>query len=478
MRKAIVSLFMPTVLILITVANTPANEFAEKIERLKPTVVNLEVTNEVNLGFDTAGKWSGTGFIVDEKKGIIATNRHLTSTSYPSIKITFVDGTAAQGRVLYYDYYHDFAFIQFDPSSVSLPLKEAKLGSSFDLQPQETVFLIGNNELKEYSVKLGMVVNTREDHGDRHSLTIQTSFDRTGGSSGSPVFNEREEVVGIHFKGTNTSSFELPIEYIRDALDAIDKGNTPRRGDIGVQLGYVHLDDAIRHIAINDTYRSVYKRKFPSAKKVIHIEGIIPRSPAQKVLRPGDIIWAVGDELIGDNLYLFDKLVDQKVNQTIRLTVLRREGEVVAELPVQDLERQKTNRFVLFGGGTFQDITTEIRSMMGYAGDGVFMNNARLGTPFSSLGDVLDRSNPTQRFVIIQELNGKRIRNLDDFEKAAAGIADGTDTTIIYQDRASFNTSPKVNYTSFKLKFSELRFFEMNHKREFVRRLGVERAAR
>jgi S1-C subfamily serine protease len=113
-----------------------ANKWAETIDRLKPTVVNLEVTTQVNVGLDKPGIWQGTGFIVDAKRGIIATNRHLTSTSPAHIRITFIDGSSTGGKILYYDYYHDFSFVRFDPSSVALELKEATLGSSFDLKPQ------------------------------------------------------------------------------------------------------------------------------------------------------------------------------------------------------------------------------------------------------------------------------------------------------------------------------------------------------
>ncbi|MFQ5961284.1 MAG: serine protease, partial [Candidatus Methylomirabilales bacterium] len=173
-----------------------ANKWADTIQRLKPTVVNLEVTAHVNLGLDRPGKRHGTGFVIDAQHGIIATNRHITSTSPAHIRITFLDGSSTEGKLLYYDYYHDFAFIQFDVSSVTFELQEATLGSSFDLRPQQTVVLIGNNEREEYSVKIGMIVNSKVDKGGRHSATIHTSFDRTGGSSGSPVFTENEEVVG------------------------------------------------------------------------------------------------------------------------------------------------------------------------------------------------------------------------------------------------------------------------------------------
>lgn len=440
-----------------------ANTWAPAIERLKPTVVNLEVTAHVNLGLDQPGTRLGTGFIVDAERGIIATNRHITSTSPAQIRITFLDGSSTEGRLLYYDYYHDFAFIQFDVSAVTFPLKAATLGSSLELKPQQTVLLIGNNEREEYSIKIGMVVNSKVDKGDRHSSTIHTSFDRTGGSSGSPVFTEDEHVVGMHFAGTETSSFELPIEYLKDSLRAITDGSTPQRGHLGVQLGYVSLDDAIRHLGITDEYRNEYKRLFPKATKVIQVQRVIPTLPAHNLIKPGDIIWAVEGQPIGDNLYLFDRLVDERVNKTVTLTVLRHREAVAFELAVLPLESQKTKKFVLFGGGTFQNIGADFRRRFNYDGDGVFMNSVRIGSAFSSLG-VYDGKDPVSRRVVIKELDGKRIRDMVDFVAAAKGIADGTQTTVIYEDLFSVDTGPQVSYISFDLMVSELRIFELNDK--------------
>ena len=106
------------------------------------------------------------------------------------------------------------------------------------------------------------------------------------------------------------------------------------------------------------------------------------------------------------------------------------------------------------------------------------MNTVRPGTAFASLGIASDDDNATKRVVVIRGLNGKLVHDLNDFIRVAEEIRNGAHTTIVFQDFAAFNASPRVKYTSFNLRFSELKVFEMNGKMEFVRRLGIERAAR
>jgi hypothetical protein len=134
---------------------------------------------------------------------------------------------------------------------------------------------------------------------------------------------------------------------------------------------------------------------------------------------------------------------------------------ITVEVSVVDLEKQKIKEFVLFGGGTFQDVTTEIRRRLNYGGEGVFMNSVRIGSAFSPFG-MYEEKSPTARRVIVRELNGQEIKGLDDFIRAAQTITHGTHTTVVYQDLYDVNSAPKVKYASFDLMLSELRIFRFS----------------
>ena len=115
--------------------------------------------------------------------------------------------------------------------------------------------LIGNNDKEEYSIKEGKVANLNVNKGNRHSSYIHTTFDRTGGSSGSPVWNTEGEVIAIHARGTDTSSFELPIEYLIDALSRIQNMSSIHRGEIGVDLELISIGEAIKHFRLPESSR-------------------------------------------------------------------------------------------------------------------------------------------------------------------------------------------------------------------------------
>lgn len=435
-----------------------ADTWGEKIERLKPSVVNLEVVSQVGLETYTPGSWYGTGFIVDAKKGIVATNQHIASVSPVQIKINFIDGSSTSGKVLYYDYTHDFAFIQFDPASVSLALQEVKLGSSFDLKLQDEVLLIGNSEGEAYTVKLGRVANLVVDKGDRHSATIHTTIDRAGGASGSAVFNEKEEVIGLHYKGSDTSSFELRIEYIKDALLVIQKGEKPKRGEIGIQLNYLSLDDAIHHLGIQEAFREIYKTQFPQSHKVTTVLSVIPCSSAFGVLKAGDVILSVNDQMIGDNLYLLDKLIDEKVDQKVKITVLRFDGNHVFELFVQDAEKQKIKKFVLLGGAVFHDLSSDMRRIFHCEEKGVLMNRSEEGSIFQILGSSAENSVENKR-VLVKEIAGQPIDDLNTFIQVVSRMEDKQGTYVVFHDLRNEYKGPRVTVLTFNLTFGPLRVF-------------------
>jgi S1-C subfamily serine protease len=427
----------------------------------KKTVVNIEQNITHCLNSEKVGVFSGTGFIVDAAEGIIATNYHIAGTSPQQVKITFENGESTEALVLHYDVWHDFAFYKVDVKSLNFPLQEAKLGESFSLEEQAEVFLIGNNDDREYSVKVGTVTNLTVDGGKRHSHCIQTSFDRTGGSSGSPVFDADGMVVAIHTSGTNTTSFELRVEYLKDALAQLKASGKVERGDIGVELELIRLSDACLHFNLPTEVANRIKSTREDLKYITFIHKSVPLATSTHLLKPGDLIVELDGQLIGDNIYLFDKLVDNKVGKTVNITVYRNGQKLNFDIQVEDVEKTKVKKFALFAGGVFHDITSYVRGKFETHGDGVFLSHVVKGSCLTGLGSEI-KDQPMAYATVIEEISGYPTPNLDAFVAAVKNLlaAQKRHINVLSRNLRDYRTCLKPKPVILDLKFSPLRVFE------------------
>ena len=139
----------------------------------------------------------GTGVVVEED-GTILTNLHV-ATGTPKIRVTFMDGTIADARIIGSQPGNDLAVIQ--PSTIPPGLKPAALSSAATLSPGDTVVSVGFPFGVGPSASAGVVSGLNREFQDRGrpSLTGLIQFDASTnpGNSGGPLVNANGEVVGI-----------------------------------------------------------------------------------------------------------------------------------------------------------------------------------------------------------------------------------------------------------------------------------------
>ena len=457
------NIFSTTVVVVIislilTAPVTAQHDWTEQITALKPMVVNIESAREVVFEREEQSVGFATGFIVDAKRGIIATNAHVTGSGPSFVKINFYDGSFTEAKTLYYDPVHDFGFFRIDPQSLPFKLQEADLGKWKSLKVGDDVLMIGNNEKEEYSIKFGAVANLNIDKGDIYSSYIHTTFDRTGGSSGSPVLNTRGQVVGIHASGSDTSSFELPIDYLADALAKLRAGIPIRRGGLGVDLRLISTGEAGRHFGLPDAIRKRSVDPAEGIPKVIQVESVLPQSSAEGKLLAGDILHRLNGRVLKDDLYMLDCMLNENVGESVTVDVFRNGAAVEVAVPVEDLEAAKIRRFVRFGGGIFHDITAKMRWYHDYDGQGVYLPFSDEGSSFSRVGYRIEENG--KMAVVVTEISGNPIRNLEDFVTACLKIGDGTHTYLLRNDLFRFKQSLEPVTLSLNLAFGPLKVFE------------------
>ncbi len=179
----------------------------ELIYNLKATIVKVRSVNQAG------GKSLGTGVVVAENK--VATNCHVIADAI-GIDIHAM-GEGYQPVGLKADWRHDVCILDFQ----FLPLKPAVLGDSENLKYEEPIFSIGfPGGAPKPLTTFGSVKALYPFEGS-NVIRISTSFQM--GASGSPLFNERGEVIGLStFKSPgrlNAFYYNVPIKWVKEAMN-------------------------------------------------------------------------------------------------------------------------------------------------------------------------------------------------------------------------------------------------------------------
>jgi S1-C subfamily serine protease len=163
---------------------------------------------------------TGTGVVIDDK-GDILTNFHVAG-SEPSLRITYMDGTVSEGKIVGAQPDNDLAVIR--TTTIPDDLVPATTAASTTLNPGDEVVAIGFPFGIGPSVSSGVVSGLhRAFEGDsKKRLTDLIQFDAAAnpGNSGGPLANADGEVVGIVTAILNPSGsrtfagigFAMPIE--------------------------------------------------------------------------------------------------------------------------------------------------------------------------------------------------------------------------------------------------------------------------
>jgi serine protease Do len=178
-----------------------------------------------------------SGVIIDSE-GYALTNAHAV-VGAAQLRIRLASGREASARVLGYDLRTDIALLRLDVRGVPA----ARLGDPAELSVGDGVFAIGAPFGLERSVTAGIVsAKPRYLPGGGGLPMIQTDVAINPGSSGSPLFNLRGELVGINSMMMSSSggydgvSLALPIDVAMQVADELRDHGYVRRSRLGARL--------------------------------------------------------------------------------------------------------------------------------------------------------------------------------------------------------------------------------------------------
>jgi serine protease Do len=179
----------------------------------------------------------GSGFIISSD-GYIMTNAHVVDHA-DKITVRLTDKREFSAKVIGTDSRTDVALLKIKAKG----LPTVKVGDPSKLKVGEWVVAIGSPFGFDNSVTAG-IVSAKGRSLPQENLVpfIQTDVAINPGNSGGPLFNMKEEVVGINSQiytrsgGSMGLSFAIPIDVATQVADQLRKSGKVTRGRIGVTI--------------------------------------------------------------------------------------------------------------------------------------------------------------------------------------------------------------------------------------------------
>ena len=404
--------------------------WAQTLERIATGVVTIQIDSA--RAFDT--EWNSTaqatGFVIDAKRGLILTNRHVVTPGPVTAQAIFLNREEVQLLPVYRDPVHDFGIYRYDPAKLrfihpaELPLFPAGAVIGREIR------VVGNDAGEQLSILAGTLARLDREapeygygkYNDFNTFYYQAASGTSGGSSGSPVIDIEGRVVALNAGGATgaASSFYLPLTAVTRALKFIDAGEAVPRGTLEAVFKYTPYDE-LRRLGLGADTEARMRRSFPKLTGMLVVDEVQPGSQADGRLAPGDILISIDDKPVPE-FFTLEDVLDNHVGSMVKVEVQRGNGVLHSDLDVQNLRSITADEYIEFGEAVVHTLSYQQARHFNLPISGVYVANP--GYVFGSAG--------IARAALITALNGRRIAKLADFEAAIAGLADGDRATVRY----------------------------------------------
>ena len=163
--------------------------------------VKIQVLTEIGLNQDAGGAASGTGFLIDKKRGWLLTNAHVATRSPSTIRVSFRNGEEFEAKRIHVDPLIDLAVLVIPTDKIPTDAVEASLACDSLPASGTSVLAYGHPWGMSYTASRGIVSGLAWMYP---SQLIQTDAVINSGNSGGPLISLNDgRVVGI-----NTSTYK------------------------------------------------------------------------------------------------------------------------------------------------------------------------------------------------------------------------------------------------------------------------------
>jgi pro-apoptotic serine protease NMA111 len=419
----------PTPAKAIGIPNTPAN-WAQTLERIATGVVTIQIDS--TRAFDT--EWNttaqATGFVIDAKRGLILTNRHVVTPGPVTAQAIFLNREEVQLFPIYRDPIHDFGIYHYDPAKLHF-IQPAEL----PLYPQGAVIgreirVVGNDAGEQLSILAGTLARLDREapeygygkYNDFNTFYYQAASSTSGGSSGSPVIDIEGRVVALNAGGATgaASSFYLPLTAVVRALKYLEVGKPVPRGTLETVFKYTPYDE-LKRLGLNAGTEASMRKAYPKLTGMLVVDDVQPGSGADGILAPGDILVAIDGKPIPE-FFALEDVLDNHVDRRVKVELQRGSQTLTHDLDVRSLSAITPDEYIEFGEAVVHTLSYQQARHFNVPIKGVYIANP--GYVFGAAG--------IPRAALISSFNGKKVETLADFAAALSELADGARAPVRY----------------------------------------------
>ena len=427
-KRYIISLVIICISSISLAANPTMDGFADLVEPLMPTVVNVYTSHHqkqtmpgqnnpfgnmpdpfskffegLDIPFSLEEMYTnpksmslGSGFVISSD-GYIVTNYHVIANA-DEVNVKLSDNTEIPAKIIGSDQRTDIALLKIESKK---PLQVAKFGDSTKARVGDWVIAIGNPFGLGGTVTAGIVSSKGRDIAtDTMGIVddfIQTDAAINSGNSGGPMFNMAGEVIGINTaiyspSGSNVGiGFAIPASTVSKVVDQLKEHGRISRGMLSIKIQDItpEIADAI---------------DVTEGQGVLVMEVDKGGSGDKAGLKPGDVIVKVGDSEVKNSRKLQIAVADVPVNTDVKIIVMRdgKQKELKCHITEVDKDRKsiknpkgesttKASASFESHGVTFTNISDDWLGYSGMPTSGVVVEQVKQNTTWRGLvrGDLL-----------------------------------------------------------------------------------------
>ncbi len=237
------------------------------------------------------------------------------------------------------------------------------------------------------------------------------------------------------------SSFYLPLGRVQRALQLIQRGEPVARGTLQTVFKYTPYDELVR-LGLQAATQEAARKARPDLTGMLVVDEVLPGSPTEGKLQPGDILTHINGQLV-TTFQPLEEILDGSVGGKVEIVVERGGERVQQTLPVGDLHAITPSEYFEFGDAVVHTLSYQMARHFNAAVRGVYVANP---------GYVLNAAG-VPRGAVISSVNGKPVTSLAEFRDIVATLPHGervalrystlddpkgSDTRVMRMDRAWF----------------------------------------